>query len=1116
MSRIITFYSYKGGVGRTFALANIAVLLAKSGKRVLIMDWDLEAPGLHHYFKPYFSEGSPPNQGIIHLLSEAIVNKEISWKSYITEIKIKEKTTIYLISSGDKSADYVDLIRAFSWSNFFEKQEGGLVLERWRMEWKQAFDFVLIDSRTGITDTGGVCTVFFPDILMLVFSTNEQSFKRGIQVANGIQESRRKLEVPRPPLTIFPLLSRFDGRDEIDDSEIWLSRFCHDLKIFYDDWLHKKFEPRQILELTKIPYVTKFSFGEPLPVLSHSLTDPELPGFYISNIVSLITTDFQKASQIINPEANIICSENENTEEFILENEILAYKKRADSLQVSLPLDGFVTKLKVPVKIEDIYIPLKAVLNLRGVGGDFYSGASQAEFELRKSGAALDIDLIKVFRQCAERNRRGAVILGDPGAGKTTFLKKLLLSCLHEGSESIGLPPNMLPVFLALGNLVDLKQGLGKFIQDQLDREKLNTFSDFGSRLLKRGNLLLLLDGLDEVAHLPQKKDVTEWIEQSLRLHPTCFFVVTSRFSGYTPDMHLGADFLEMHIRPLSEEQIVDFVQKWYRVVEVGLAKDPVQAMKIAQLKADQLINRLSRSDFRTRRVFGLTRNPVHLTNICLMDWHRGELPQKRARYYEECIDVLLERMISEKGLPIGMTAQECRQVLQPAALWLHGQPGRTRATAAELAPHIEPVLKSVGCVRGNAEEFLRTIRDQSGLLTGYGVDQYGFIHLGFQEYLAAREISSRAFEDPTVLRELAHHYGESWWQEVTLLLLALEGKSLFVPFIREVVRQAAFADYPAMVEMCIDDSAEISTQPFLELVEADPGNNKDLWQRQFLALKVLARIDKDQVGAIQAKLAEHPFEELRQWLSDRANKPGHEVVYALHGGYELVRIPAGAFLMGSPSFEKDSYSDESPVHEVRVPEFFMGRYPVTNEEYGRFLKDNPKINPPDYWDNEKFNKPRQPVVGVSWDDAQRYAFWAGLRLPSEAEWEYACRAGTSSRFYTGDSEKDLDQAGWYGENSEMQTHSVGEKAPNVWGLYDMHGNVQEWVEDDRHENYNGAPHDGSAWIDKPRGHYRIVRGGKWDVSAEYCQSTTRRSFRPGDRYDGVGFRLARSVAIGA
>ena len=310
MSRIVTFYSYKGGVGRTLALANVGVLLAKRRKRVLLMDWDLEAPGLDRYFQPFLPEGFSPDQGVIHLLHQAMNGEEPNWKSHVKEVVVSsadpsagEQVALSVIPSGVASPDYGEKVRAFSWPSFVRDREGGLILEKWRDEWKKEYDFVLVDSRTGITDTGGVCTILLPDFLVLVFTANDQSFEGALGILNSIQHERRNLAVPRPPLMVLPLLSRFDRTVEVDESDKWLARFAHDLKPIFDDWLPQQYSTLQILELTKIPYITLFSFGEPLPVLTHSLTDPELPGFYLENVARLIRTDFREAAQIIDPQA---------------------------------------------------------------------------------------------------------------------------------------------------------------------------------------------------------------------------------------------------------------------------------------------------------------------------------------------------------------------------------------------------------------------------------------------------------------------------------------------------------------------------------------------------------------------------------------------------------------------------------------------------------------------------------------------------------------------------------------------------------------------------------------------------------------------------------------------
>jgi formylglycine-generating enzyme required for sulfatase activity len=220
-----------------------------------------------------------------------------------------------------------------------------------------------------------------------------------------------------------------------------------------------------------------------------------------------------------------------------------------------------------------------------------------------------------------------------------------------------------------------------------------------------------------------------------------------------------------------------------------------------------------------------------------------------------------------------------------------------------------------------------------------------------------------------------------------------------------------------------------------------------------------------------------------------------------------MVSLPAGEFLMGSPDSDPDASDDEKPQHQVKVNSFAIGKYPVTQAQYQAVMGTNPS-----YFKNN----PQNPVERVSWNDAQ--AFCQKLsqitgktyRLPTEAEWEYACRAGTTTRFYFGDDASQLGDYAWYSANSQNTTHPVGQKKqPNAWGLYDMIGNVWEWCEDDWHDNYIGAPRDGSAWIKNGNDNRSLLRGGSWGDYPNYCRSAysydnNRRDFRDFD----YGFRV--------
>ena len=209
---------------------------------------------------------------------------------------------------------------------------------------------------------------------------------------------------------------------------------------------------------------------------------------------------------------------------------------------------------------------------------------------------------------------------------------------------------------------------------------------------------------------------------------------------------------------------------------------------------------------------------------------------------------------------------------------------------------------------------------------------------------------------------------------------------------------------------------------------------------------------------------------------------------------------------MGSPDSDPDARDNEKPQHQVKVNSFAIGKYPVTQAQYEAVMGKNPS------WFQ---NNPQNPVERVSWNNAQ--AFCQKLsqitgktyRLPTEAEWEYACRAGTTTRYYFGDDANQLGDYAWYDGNSQDKTHPVGQKKPNPWGLYDMIGNVWEWCEDDWHDNYIGAPKDGSAWLKNGNDNRSPLRGGSWGDIPVFCRSAIRVSDdRRDDRHDDSGFRV--------
>ncbi len=267
-----------------------------------------------------------------------------------------------------------------------------------------------------------------------------------------------------------------------------------------------------------------------------------------------------------------------------------------------------------------------------------------------------------------------------------------------------------------------------------------------------------------------------------------------------------------------------------------------------------------------------------------------------------------------------------------------------------------------------------------------------------------------------------------------------------------------------------------------------------------------LRKEDEEQKKAEQARIAAENKRKEEEEERKRRTTPG----YLTHGpipDMKFAYIPAGSFMMGSPYSDESAWDSEKPQHKVVLDAFRMMTTPVTQAMWEKVMGENP---------SDFKGDSTRPVENVSWDDIQEFlkklnAMDRGkdYRLPTEAEWEYACRAGTTTKYWSGNNKSDLDRVGWYNENNNLETHPVGRKPANPWGLYDMHGNAWEWCEDWFVEDfYFGSP-------DKnPRGPYfgenRVLRGGPGYYFL--CRSAYRYWSPPSGRFHFFSFRIVCSA----
>lgn len=440
-------------------------------------------------------------------------------------------------------------------------------------------------------------------------------------------------------------------------------------------------------------------------------------------------------------------------------------------------------------------------------------------------------------------------IIGAPGSGKTTLLQHIALAFASNQQQGYQMPPSI-PVLLFLRDHIEpITQpnppSLGTLVQNYFANKDrypdLNPRDGWFEQRLKQDNCIILLDGLDEVASLPQRQTVAKWVDQQVKNYRNCRFVLTARPQGYRSAPLAQAHILE--VQPFNAEQVKKFINNWYVANEIMSAAgvdDPGVRQK-ASREAKDLLTRLQK----TPTLSKLTVNPLLLTMIAMVHRYRGALPKYRVELYSEICDVLLGSWRQAKGLSDPLTAAQKRVVLQPLAAYMMDH--KTREIGiAQATTVITALLPTIGITDQTPEEFLKETQASSGLILEREAGVWSFAHLTFQEYL-----TSSHWLELTDTRNWQAIVSDSWWHE-TILLYAAQSDA--TPIVETCL---AAGDLPAFTLMaeCIEEgrklNSDIRTKAENRLI--DDLESEDAGRRRLAAevklmrrLKSLQRLDEE------------------------------------------------------------------------------------------------------------------------------------------------------------------------------------------------------------------------------------------------------------------------------
>ncbi len=713
-------------------------------------------------------------------------------------------------------------------------------------------------------------------------------------------------------------------------------------------------------------------------------------------------------------------------------------------------------------------------------------------------------------RQCDWCTNRW-IVRGGPGSGKTTALRSLALQLAEEWLQGEAV---QIPILLGVTTLATDRKNVWSRVAQRAYR---TTGSKGIAAALKSaatdGNVVFLLDGLDEVP-MRKRSDARDVISGLSTQFPKSTIITTTRPIGEFP---ISPNFVELDLLPLPPEGQRSLVERVVR--STGGESEAVYGKVLAYMERPDLND--------------LTSTPLFLTVVALLAASLPDAPTSRSALMSELVTLLLERpgrdTLDAFALP---RPRDCRRFLQFIGYELTRR-GRLSASVEVILMMLEKrgrailsALEKVPRWRGAPERMLRDLADSSGILAPYDGPgrEWRFWHKAVQESLAAEYLSRKVkirgyscLEKPlTLLRD-----GDTRWAESLALIaghikssrlvldLAQANPSLGIEALRNsasisttaadcLLRSIGSATARAQVLDCllgrVKDTAQLVD--LLDRFRRQTTDGNDLYFVHTILNRIKSNLPNIAKQAVNA----------RTRLFDHLTllEPTSFVTIVTRAGVEplWVRISAGEYERGSSSPE--SHGDESPPHRVKISKpFWIMCTPVTNAMYQIF---NPNHSAQVWPGLDQEMLAMHPVVNVSWYEAMAFALWLGGRIPTEAEWEFVCRAGTSTQWFSGDTAESLTGYAHHRAGDENSgTKPVGSYRPNPIGLYDVVGNVWEWC----YDWYSPYTQENKTDPQGPPGGLRkVLRGGGFWNDAHRMRSSFRSNARPADGAPGTGFRV--------